>query len=53
MFFHLPESVQEALVVDMDTGQLRQFLACLDADEAADVLGFIVFLGLAKLVLGV
>jgi magnesium transporter len=41
IFFHLPEPVREALVADMDTTQLRQFLARLDPDEAADVLGLL------------
>jgi len=41
VFFHLPESVREALVADMDMGQLRPFLARLDPDEAADVLGLL------------
>ncbi len=41
VFFHLPEFVREVLVSDMDVGQLRQFLARLDPDEAADVLGLL------------
>jgi len=41
VFFHLPEFVRGFLVADMDVGQLRQFLARLDPDEATDVLGLL------------
>jgi magnesium transporter len=47
----LPETVQRSLVEDMDREQLRQFVRTLDPDEATDVLGFFIFLGLAKAVL--
>jgi magnesium transporter len=40
LFFRLPESVQETLVVDMSPTQLKQFVRRLDPDEATDVLGF-------------
>jgi magnesium transporter len=40
LFFRLPESVQETLVVDMNPTQLKQFVRRLDPDEATDVLGF-------------
>jgi magnesium transporter len=40
LFFRLPESVQETLVVDMNRTQLKEFVRRLDSDEATDVLGF-------------
>lgn len=38
VFFHLPKSVQESLVTDMDQAQLLAFVRRLDPDEGADVL---------------
>lgn len=51
VFFGLPETVRESLVADMDEGALRRFVRGLDPDEGADVLGFFIFLGLARSVL--
>jgi len=39
VFFQLPESLQTAVVDDMDREDLRQFVRRLDPDEATDVLG--------------
>lgn len=50
LFIALPERVREDLVADMDREQLRAFVRRLDPDEASDVLGFLVFLGLAQVV---
>lgn len=40
VFFQLPESIQQAVVGDMDRHQLYRFVRRLDPDEATDVLGF-------------
>lgn len=53
VFFQLPDTVKESLVDDVDTDQLRRFVRRLDPDEATDVPGFFIFLGLAKWVLGI
>lgn len=50
LFFTLPETVQQSVVDDMNTEQLQRFVRRLDPDEATDVLGFFVLLGLATLV---
>jgi magnesium transporter len=39
VFFQLFETVQQAIVNDMSTDQLHQFVRQLDPDEATDVLG--------------
>lgn len=39
VFFQLPETIQHALVTEMEPGQLHQFVRRLDPDEATDVLG--------------
>ncbi|QLD90299.1 magnesium transporter [Natronomonas salina] len=41
VFFHLPETVRESLVADMDRDQLQRFVRRLDPDEVADVLGLV------------
>ncbi|KYH25928.1 divalent cation transporter [Halalkalicoccus paucihalophilus] len=40
VFFQFPESIQQAVVEDMDRHQLYRFVRRLDPDEATDVLGF-------------
>jgi magnesium transporter len=51
VFFSLPETVRGTLVADLSRERLRTFVSRLDPDEATDVLGFFVFLGLAQVVL--
>ncbi|QLK24838.1 magnesium transporter [Natrinema zhouii] len=38
VFFHLPETVQQSLVADLDRDGLQRFVRRLDPDEVADVL---------------
>lgn len=41
VFFQLPESIQQAVVEDLDRRRLQAFVRRLDPDEATDVLGFV------------
>jgi len=41
VFFHLPESLREAIVVGLDPEQVRWFIRRLDPDEGTDVLGLL------------
>jgi magnesium transporter len=41
IFFQLPETVRERLVVELSDEQLRGFLRRLDPDEGTDVLGYV------------
>jgi len=53
VFFHLSDALQDTIVATLTPDQLRAFIGRLDPDEAADVLGFFIFLGLAKFILGI
>ncbi len=41
LFFHLPASLQDAIVLDLSPEQVRQFIHRLDPDEGTDVLGIL------------
>ncbi|MFP4229473.1 MAG: magnesium transporter MgtE N-terminal domain-containing protein, partial [Salinivenus sp.] len=41
VFFHLPDSLRESIVVDLAPEQVRQFVRRLDPDEGTDVLGLL------------
>ena len=51
VFFGLPDAVRERVVRDVDRDRLREVVDDLDPDEATDLLGCFVFLGLAQPVL--
>lgn len=50
-FLGMSEELQAMLVSELTRSELEAFVATLDPDEATDVLGFFVFLGIARAVL--